>query len=303
MNFKNCLVVLYLHVFTLSKGLLWYNLVGDINMLYKTEEEFLKAYNPRDFDPMSITTDILILSISDEEVSNYRKTSKKHMSVLLVKRDDFPYKDKWCLPGGFLRVDEELEDCPRRILATETNLHDIYLEQLYTYGGVKRDPRMRVVSTSYMALIDKNRLDYKISDNASWFNINYVEESGKVYVTLDNGNETLKFTIKKTLREKTTDRYKFDIIENNSIAFDHPLVIWAGIERLKNKISYTDVVFNMMPEYFALGDLQQVYEVILNKKLLDPAFRRIIADKVEKTDLVKTGAGHRPSALFRYKKR
>jgi len=271
-------------------------------MLYKTEEEFLKAYNPDDYDRISITTDILILSISDEESSNYRKSSHKFMSVLLVKRDDYPFKDKWCLPGGFLDVNEDLEDCPKRILARETNLHDIYLEQLYTFGGVNRDPRMRIISTSYMALIDKNRLKDKLPEKASWFNISYTEENNIVSVYLDNGQETLKFKIKKTLKEQTTDRYKFDIIENNSLAFDHPLVILAGIERLKNKISYTDVVFNMMPEYFALGDLQQVYEVILNKKLLDPAFRRIIADKVEKTDKVKTGAGHRPSALFRYKK-
>ena len=162
---------------------------------------------------------------------------------------------------------------------------------------------MRIVSTSYMALVDKNRLTDNLSDNASWFNISYFEENDNVLVILDNGTDTLKFKIKKTLRELTTDRYKFEIEENNDLAFDHPLVIWAGIERLKNKISYTDVVFNMMPELFALGDLQQVYEVILNKKLLDPAFRRIIADKVEKTEFVKTGAGHRPSVLFRYKKK
>ena len=272
-------------------------------MMYKSEEEFLAAYNPEEFDILSLTTDILILSISDEEATNYRKSSKKYMSVLLVKRDDYPYKDKWCLPGGFLDVNEDLEDCPRRILARETNLHDIYLEQLYTYGGVNRDPRMRIVSTSYMALVDKNRLTDKLSDNASWFNISYFEEDDNVLVVLDNGTDTIKFRIKKTLRELTTDRYKFDIVENDNLAFDHPLVIWAGIERLKNKISYTDVVFNMMPELFALGDLQQVYEVILNKKLLDPAFRRIIADKVEKTEFVKTGAGHRPSVLFRYKKK
>jgi len=271
-------------------------------MMYKSEEEFLKNYNPRAYEPISVTTDILILSISDEESTNYRKSSSKHMSVLLVKRDDYPYKDKWCLPGGFLDVKEDLEECPKRILAKETNLHDIYLEQLYTYGAVDRDPRMRIISTSYMALIDKNRIDYKLNENASWFNINYSEENNIVTVNLDNGTENLKFKIRKTLKEKTTDRYKFTVIENNSIAFDHPLVILAGIERLKNKVNYTDVVFNMMPEYFALGDLQQVYEVILNKKLLDPAFRRIIADKVEKTDKIKTGAGHRPSALFRYKK-
>lgn len=272
-------------------------------MMYKSEEEFLKAYDPSQYERISLTTDILILSISDEEVANYRKSSKKYMSVLLVKRDDYPFKDKWCLPGGFLDVKEDLEDCPRRILARETNLHDIYLEQLYTYGGVNRDPRMRIVSTSYMALVDKNRLTDKLKENASWFNIQYFEEGDEVLVVLDNGTDTLKFKIKKTLRELTTDRYKFEVVENNSLAFDHPLVIWAGIERLKNKVNYTDVVFNMMPELFALGDLQQVYEVILNKKLLDPAFRRIIADKVEKTEFVKTGAGHRPSVLFRYKKK
>lgn len=272
-------------------------------MMYKSEEEFLKAYNPNQYDRISLTTDILILSISDEEVANYRKSSKKYMSVLLVKRDDYPFKDKWCLPGGFLDINEDLEDCPRRILARETNLHDIYLEQLYTYGGVNRDPRMRIVSTSYMALVDKNRLTDKLKENASWFNISYFEEGDEVLVILDNGTDTLKYKIKKTLKELTTDRYKFEVVENDSLAFDHPLVIWAGIERLKNKINYTDVVFNMMPELFALGDLQQVYEVILNKKLLDPAFRRIIADKVEKTEFVKTGAGHRPSVLFRYKKK
>lgn len=271
-------------------------------MMYKSEEEFLKAYNPNAYDRISLTTDILILSISDEASTNYRKSNKKYMSVLLVKRDDYPFKDKWCLPGGFLKIDEDLEDCPKRILAKETNLHDIYLEQLYSYGGVNRDPRMRIVSVSYMALVDKNRLKDQLSPNASWFNIKYFEEDDNVLVTLDNGTDTIKFKIKKTLKELTTDRYKFDITENTDLAFDHPLVIWAGIERLKNKIGYTDVVFNMMPPLFALGDLQQVYEVILNKKLLDPAFRRIIADKVEKTDQVQTGAGHRPSALFRYKK-
>ena len=86
------------------------------------------------------------------------------------------------------------------------------------------------------------------------------------------------------------------------LAFDHAKVIVSGISRLKNKVSYTDIVFNMMPEDFTLGELQQVYEVILDKKLLDPAFRRIIKDKVVKTDKVKTGGGHRPSILFQYKK-
>lgn len=269
---------------------------------YNSEEEFLKNYDSSVFEKLSMTTDIIIFSVSNEDVNNYRKLSKKKFSVLLVKRDDYPFKDKWCLPGGFIKIDEDLEDAPKRILANETNIHNIYLEQLYTFGSVNRDPRMRIVSTSYMALIDKNRLNDKLNTNAAWFNVEYYEKDNIIDVTLTSKDEILTFKVKKVLKELTTDRYKFEVIENDKLAFDHPLVILSGIERLKSKIEYTDIVFNMMPEYFTLGELQQVYEVILNKKLLDPAFRRIISSKVIKTDKIKTGEGHRPSYLFKYKK-
>ena len=268
---------------------------------YNSEEEFLKDYDSNRFEKLSMTTDILIFSVSDGFQENYRKLNKKFFSVLLVKRDNYPFKNKWCLPGGFVNIDEDLEDSAKRILANEANIKNIYLEQLYTFGNPNRDPRMRIVSTSYMALIDKNKLNQKISKNASWFNVTVLEEKSNIDVILDNGNETIKFKILKTIKEKTTDRYKYEILENDSLAFDHPLVIMSGISRLKNKIEYTDIVFNMMPKYFTLGELQQVYEVILNKKLLDPAFRRIIANKVEKTDKMKTGGGHRPAILFKYK--
>jgi len=271
--------------------------------IYNSEEEFLRNYNPNNFDRLSMTADILIFSVSSEENKNYRKTDSKKMSILLVKRNNYPFKDKWCLPGGFIDINEDLDDAPIRILKRETNIDNIYLEQLYTFGGVKRDPRMRVVSTSYMALIDKNKLKYSINEQSSWFDVYVDEKENIVDVTLDNGHITINFIIEKVLKEKTTDKYLFKIIKNDYLAFDHPFVILSGIERLKNKIEYTDIVFNMMPELFTLGELQQVYEVILGKKLLDPAFRRIIADKVEKTDKIKTGGGHRPSKLFRYKNR
>lgn len=269
---------------------------------YKTEEEFLKDYDPTEFDRLSITTDILIFSVSSEEEENYRKTEKKKMSILLVKRENYPFKDKWCLPGGFIRVDEDLDDAPKRILKDETNLENIYLEQLYTFGSVKRDPRMRVVSISYMALIDKNKLEGSLSSNASWFDIISTKKCGNhITVTLSNHEVILDFTIEQTLQDEQTGRFISNIVKNDSFAFDHPLVISLGMERLKNKIEYTDIVFHMMPELFTLGELQQVYEVILDKKLLDPAFRRIIANKVEKTTKMRTGGGHRPSYLFKYK--
>ena len=271
------------------------------NKVYNSEEEFLSDYNPELFPRLAITTDILVFSISNEEGNNYRKLGNKYFSVLLVKRDNYPFKDKWCLPGGFIRVDEELEEAPKRILREEANVKNIYLEQLGTFGGIKRDPRMRVLSTSYMALIDKNQLEDKLGENASWFKIRKEEDDYKIKIILDNGEEIIDFTLKKKLVSKKTDRYEYIIDENEKLAFDHPVVIVTGMERLKNKIEYTDIIFNMMPKHFTLGELQQVYEVILGKKLLDPAFRRIIADKVEKTELVQGGGGHRPSALFKYK--
>ena len=270
---------------------------------YKSEEEFLKNYNSDEFDKLSMTTDILIISVSSEEKENYRKTDKKMMSILLVKRDDYPFKNMWCLPGGFLNPKSEtLEECAKRVLKNETNLSDIYLEQLYTYDAIDRDPRLRVVSTSYIALVDKERLSKDLNPNASWFDVTLVEEKNNVVdIILDNKSEILHLTIEKTLREKKTDRYQFSS-KNKVLAFDHDLVVLAGLERIKNKVNYTDIVFNMMPEYFTLGELQNVYEIILGKKLLAPAFRRIIVDKVEKTNKVTSGDGHRPSALFKYKK-
>ena len=148
---------------------------------------------------------------------------------------------------------------------------------------------MHIVSTSYMALIDKNRLNTKLTENDSWFNVSVEEENRNVTILFDNGKEIFKKKFKKILKDKTTDRYQFEIVENNNLAFDHALVILSGIKRLRNKIMYIDTVFNMMPKEFTLGELQQVYEVILNMKLLDLAFRRIIANKVEKTDDYKTG--------------
>ena len=269
--------------------------------MYNSEEEFLKNYDSNRYEKLSVTSDIVLFSVSNGNKDSYRKSNKKYFSVLLVKRHNYPYKDKWCLPGGFVGINETSEEAARRILAKETNLHDIFLEQLYTFDDIDRDPRCRVMSVSYMGLVDKNKLNDSLFDDASWFNIMCLEDDKSYHVTLDNGNEELKFVVGKTLKEKTTDRYRFDVKENDSLAFDHPRLIISGMERLKNKISYTDIVFNMMGDYFSLGDLQRVYEAILGKKLLDPAFRRIIAGKVEKTDIVKSDGGHRPSYLYKYK--
>ena len=174
-------------------------------MNYKSEKEFLKAYDSSIYDKLSMTTDILLFSVSDVSSDNYRKTSEKVMSVLLVKRDNYPFKDKWCLPGGFLQIDEELEDCPKRILAEEANLHNIYMEQLYTFGEVNRDPRMRIVSTAYMALVDKNNIKEKLANNARWFNIKVFEKKGNVSFELSDNKDEIIIKAKKKKLVKITN--------------------------------------------------------------------------------------------------
>ena len=253
------------------------------------------------YDRFALSTDLLIFSVSKGEAKTCRTLSDKYFSILLIKRTKEPFKGKWCLPGGFVKNNETLDMAADRVLVKETNLHNIYKEQLFTFSDLKRDPRERVISTAYMALIDKERITDKLSAEASWFNIHLEEKKDTIKVTLENGEEKISYSVKKCLEDKTTNKYKYEIISNNDVGFDHPQIIMTGLDRMKNKVQDTDIVFNLMPEYFTLGELQQIYEVILGKKLLDPAFRRIIADKVVKTNkTIKTG-GHRPSIMFKYK--
>lgn len=251
----------------------------------------------------ALSTDLLIFSVSRGEAKDCRSLSDKFFSILLVKRTKEPFKGMWCLPGGFVKNDETLDMAADRVLTKETNLHDIYKEQLYTFGDLDRDPRTRVITTAYMALIDKERLTDELSLEASWFNISLDEKDNLININLDNSEEQIHISLKRIIEDETTNKYKYEVVQNNNIAFDHAIILMTGLDRIKNKVRDTDIVFNLMPEYFTLGELQQIYEVILGKKLLDPAFRRIIADKVEKTDkTIKTG-GHRPSAMFKYKRK
>ncbi len=244
-------------------------------MKYKNETEFLAAYDASVFERPSVTSDVLIFSVSSYDGANWRRSDKKTFSVLLVKRDDYPSIGKWNLPGGFVGIDETSSAAAVRILRHETGVTDsVYLEQLYTFDAPNRDPRTRVISISYMALVDKNKLHYAEQRVAKWFDI---EMSG----------------------DKLTLHADGIILHENDLAFDHPEIIKMGISRMRNKIEYTDIVFDMMPVEFTLGELQQVFEVILDKKFIPTAFRRMIGPRVKPTGNVRGGAGHRPSALFR----
>ncbi|HYF82211.1 MAG TPA: NUDIX domain-containing protein [Clostridia bacterium] len=282
-----------------------------------TEREFLSQYDAGQYERPSVTVDMLVFTVMNEMKESYRKLPEKTLKVLMVKRGDHPYLGYWALPGGFVNIDESLDKAALRELKEETNIDNIYMEQLYTWGDVGRDPRTRVIGCSYMSLVDSTRLDIKAGDDAedaAWFGVSYsvveqkkaVTEKGYlvqswVRILLRNDCEELSATVKV---EKTfvgnVVKVSRELIESNGIAFDHGEIIEYAVGRLRKKIEYTDIAFSLMPECFTLTELQQVYEVILGKELLKANFRRKISDMVVETDEYTKDAGHRPSKLFKY---
>ncbi|AGY77809.1 NUDIX hydrolase [Clostridium autoethanogenum] len=279
-----------------------------------TEEEFLKQYDDSIYEKPSLTVDMLIFTVMNEKKENYRKLPEKSLKILLVKRGDHPCIGKWALPGGFVGINESLDQAALRVLRAETNVDDIYMEQLYTWGEVDRDPRTRVISSSYMALVDSSSLSIKAGsdeEDAAWFNVSYnllqekkeAMEKGYIYeqiVQIKLWNENEELSAKIRIIENPDGEVSREITESTGIAFDHGKFIEYAISRLRNKIEYTSLAFNLMPELFTLTELQQVYEVIQGKELLAAAFRRKVASMVIETNQFTKDAGHRPSKLFRY---
>jgi len=199
------------------------------------------------------------------------------LSVLLVRRRDAPFRGMWALPGGFVRVNDEadqgesLEEAARRELNEETSLAISYLEQLCTFGAPGRDPRGRVVSVAYMALV-------RAADHAIKGGTDATEAQWHPIASLLNGTTPL--------------------------AFDHKEIVQTAFSRLQAKVRYAPIGFNLLPPSFTLSDLQHLYEAVLQRSLDKRNFRRrilamgILAEAGRQKDVP-----HRAAALFRFDKR
>lgn len=249
------------------------------------------------------TTDLLIFGIGSRKNFNTRSLSRKYLSILLVKRKSEPFKECWCLPGGFVGVDETSKDATNRILKKETGLKNVYMQELGISDEVTRDPRGRVVSVSYMALIDRTQISEELTEDASWFDVLLTEIGDKIILNLTNGKDTISYKVSKVPVDVKSNLFDYKVTTDSKLAFDHDGLIIKGIMELRNKVKNTDIVFNLMPDLFTIGELKQVYELILNKKLINSVFRRTMANRIIFTkELVKTG-GHRPSYLCKYKEK
>lgn len=246
---------------------------------------------------MDYAVDLLIFGISNKENSNIRELSKKKLSVMLIKRDKEPFNNMLVLPGGYVKDNESSEEAAKRILEKETGLKDIDLYLSSVNDDVNRDPRNRTVSVSYIALVDVEKIDKELKENAKWYDVDYYINNDSISVKVDD----LVFSVGRKIIDSKSEYEKYFAINERKLGFDHEVILTKGIMDLRNRIQRTDIIYNLFPEKFTIGALEQVYGDILKEKVVNSAFRRTFADKLEvTTEMVKTG-GHRPSYLYKYK--
>ncbi|NRT76255.1 NUDIX hydrolase [Clostridium beijerinckii] len=285
-------------------------------LLDKNEREFLSEYDVTIYDRPSVTNDIIIFTTGDRIEENSRKVPKKGMQILLIKRDDYPYKGKWAIPGGFVKNDESLEDGALRKLKEETGIDNVYTEQLYTFGEVNRDPRTRVISIGNIALISKEDIrfgDYKDRKESKWFWVekNLVDSKkdethtiNKYILKFESEDEEIKFNyeiiekIERTIFRKKENSYNPLNEGNEELAFDHYKIIDYAVDRIRNKIEYTPIALNLLPRLFTVKELQNVYEAIMGREILN--FRRKMEDMIIETDEKIEGKPFRPAKVFKF---
>jgi 8-oxo-dGTP diphosphatase len=202
----------------------------------------------------ALTVDAVVFGLDDED-----------LKVLLIRRDLEPFQGRWALPGGFVRTGESLEEAVRRELQEETGIAQVFLEQLYSFGAVDRDPRERVVTVAYYALV-------KLSDH-------------RIMAATD-----------------ARDAAWFAVSEGRGLAFDHDRILRVALERLKGKVRYQPIGFELLPPQFTLTQLQRLYETILEKPLDKRNFRKKILgmDFLVALDEVEKDVAHRAARLYRF---
>lgn len=212
-------------------------------------------YNPANYERPSVTVDVVIFALVGDD-----------LQVLLVKRQEAPFKGMWAVPGSFVQMSESLEDAATRALRDETGVQDVYMEQLFTFGEPDRDPRTRVITIAYFALVPY--ADVELEDVANtavtgWYSV---------------------FSLPK-------------------LAFDHTNILEYALQRLRYKLEYTSVGFQLLPDEFTLTELQKAYEIILKEQLDKRNFRRKIlsAEILEETGNKKQDGEGRPAKLYRYR--
>jgi 8-oxo-dGTP diphosphatase len=237
------------------------------------EAAFLAEYDPRAFDRPSVALDVALISVAAGQ-----------LQTLLVQRLDHPFKGKWALPGGFLQMHESLDAGAERVLRTKAGLSGVYLEQLYTFGEPRRDPRTRVLSVAYYALVDAAQFAGAVGRSevpTARIVVDWEGETGGAVETVDARGGALP------------------------LAFDHAEILGMAVKRLRGKLAYAPIGFQLLGERFTLLELQQAHETVLGHPLNKDSFRRrmLASGDLEATGRMQEGVEHRPAELYRFLRR
>ena len=214
-----------------------------------TEEAFLKSYDPSLYERPSITVDVLVFT-----------THKTTLQVLLVRRDEMPFRGKWALPGTFIHMEETAEQAAARALMAKTGAERIFLEQLYTFSSLDRDPRMRVISIAYLAMVPRLRLSFQEGEEKGQALLFDVVRGGKEGILLQAGDLSLKLA---------------------DLAFDHGRILETALDRMAGKIEYSDIGYEFLEDKnrFTLSELRCIYDAVTGKTYDIGNFRRFIKNR------------------------
>jgi 8-oxo-dGTP diphosphatase len=243
---------------------------ADIDQADDAEARFLADYDPNAYERLSVAVDIALISAFGGD-----------LYTLLSRRREHPFKDRWALPGGFVRPDESLEQAAARLLAAKGGLQQVFLEQLYTFGAPGRDPRTRVVSVAYYALVEEAR-----------------------FVDAARGEDVITPRIRVPWEGETGGSVQAIGKDGRplALAFDHADILGTAVKRLRGKLDYAPIGFQMLGETFTLLELQRIHETVLGRSVNKDSFRRrmLASGLLKPTGRAQTGVGHRPAELYKF---
>lgn len=250
--------------------------MSDTRTTSPDERAFLAGYDASIYPRPSVAVDVVLLAVQDGDIH-----------ALLSRRDEHPHRDRWALPGTFVRLDESLDAAATRVLATKAGVVDVFTEQLFTFGAPERDPRTRVIAVAYYALVDPTRLRGAVTArdgnrlHLARLRVPWPGESGGPVEALDDAGRALR------------------------LAFDHALILGTAVKRIRGKLDYAPIGFELLPRAFSLRELRLVHQAILGRALNKDSFRRRILERglVTPTGRRATGVGHRPPELYRFSDR
>ena len=234
------------------------------------DAQFLATYDASRYPHPSVAVDVALVAVAEGA-----------LRTLLLPRNEPPQRGRWALPGTFVGMDEPIEAAAARALRDKAGIEGVYLEQLYTFGAPKRDPRTRVISVAHYALLDRARLRAPEKEGViASLKVPWDGEAGGPVEAVDEKGKGL------------------------ALAFDHALILGTVVKRLRGKIDDTDVGFELLPPRFTLAELQRVHEAILGRTLNKDSFRRrmVASGMIEATGDFEQAAQHRPAELYRFKK-